>query len=241
MDDESNYQYACEQLKSIRQDLTVQGIRDDLTVEVYETHARIALEKVRTVFFRKREANSLFQGDRGEFNQCQTQLSVLHHKLNCRNKCEFIAYRLMYNMALNNSAGEHACESPGSHHPRIYRRSVDHQRSTSFAGDTRRGRGGRVYCVRVARSSRMECRRLCAYVCTLRRLSTFAAHVHVRVRLDRAKATTDRTRHNCQSVSCGRCKPPFHSEYFADTVHTPPSNMLHACWRSRTSRHVYPG
>jgi hypothetical protein len=81
-----DYIYACEQLKSIRQDLTVQNINKRFTAHVYEIHARIALEC----------------GDLCEFNRCQSRLGELHSKGIEISKDEFDCYKILHALFQDN-------------------------------------------------------------------------------------------------------------------------------------------
>ncbi|GFR51188.1 hypothetical protein Agub_g13531 [Astrephomene gubernaculifera] len=79
----ADYAAASEQLKSIRQDLTVQHVRDALTVDVYETHGRLALEA----------------DDLAEFRRCHGVLRQLYGEGLPGNPAEFEAYGLLYTQA----------------------------------------------------------------------------------------------------------------------------------------------
>lgn len=80
--EKSSYLWVCDQLKSIRQDLTVQHLTNDFSVKVYEVHARLSLKHT----------------DLKEFNQCQSNLSELYNSGfgNDENKQEFTAYKILY-------------------------------------------------------------------------------------------------------------------------------------------------
>lgn len=77
--EKNNYNWICSQFKSLRQDLTVQRIKNEFTVAVYEIHARMALEV----------------GDMVEYNQCQATLKTLY-EIGIPGKIEeFTAYRIL--------------------------------------------------------------------------------------------------------------------------------------------------
>ncbi|GAB0490601.1 hypothetical protein MMPV_001838 [Pyropia vietnamensis] len=77
---DTEYAWVCRQLKSIRQDLLVQAIENDLTEATCLTHARVALEN----------------SDVGEFNQCLTRLVELAAARRRPLSPELSGYRLLY-------------------------------------------------------------------------------------------------------------------------------------------------
>lgn len=87
------YTYINDQLKAIRQDLTVQHIKNGFSIRVYEINGRIAIEN----------------NDLGEFNQCLSQLRYLYNlnKDSClyEQTYEFQCYRMLYFLLTGNKSG----------------------------------------------------------------------------------------------------------------------------------------
>ncbi|CCG20952.1 hypothetical protein CORT_0A05650 [Candida orthopsilosis Co 90-125] len=90
--------YLNDQFKSIRQDLTVQHIKNDFAIAVYEQNARLSLK----------------HDDLGEFNQCLGQLKFLYNykrqsspewsKRFISSEVEMICYKIVYMMITNNNS-----------------------------------------------------------------------------------------------------------------------------------------
>lgn len=86
----AGYLYINDQLKAIRQDLTVQHIKNDITIKVYKTHGRLAI----------------INNDLGEFNQCSSQLKQIYLQVgdsaSFKDTYEFMCYRVLYLLLTGN-------------------------------------------------------------------------------------------------------------------------------------------
>lgn len=92
------FNYINDQLKSIRQDLTVQHIKNDFAISVYEQNARLSLK----------------HNDLGEFNQCLGQLKFLYNYKRRSSfewkrrfislEVEMLCYKAIYMMITNNNS-----------------------------------------------------------------------------------------------------------------------------------------
>ena len=87
----NDYEYISEQLRSIRQDLLVQGIEDEFCVSVYEKHATLAIKNE----------------DWGNFNQSMTSLEKLYSRGlgEFEHICEFFHYRIIYLIGVDDILG----------------------------------------------------------------------------------------------------------------------------------------
>ena len=82
-------------LQGMRQDLTLQRVADALAVRTYEAAARAALE----------------HGDLPEYNQCQARLMSLYRGGAPGCHGEFLAYRILYQLAHAEGGGNAALVS----------------------------------------------------------------------------------------------------------------------------------
>lgn len=146
---EEDIDWANEQLKSVRQDITVQHIRNPFVLDVYETHARILLE----------------HGDLPEFNQCQSVIlsivqgrSILSDEV-FQNECdeertneslkqtksaadEFLGYAILYGLvqrswadikkALARASSSDMAQPECAHAMQVLRAVTDHDYRTFF-------------------------------------------------------------------------------------------------------------
>lgn len=90
--DEKPYSYIKDQFKAIRQDLTVQHIKNDFSMYVYELNAKLSIEN----------------NDLGEMNQCVSQLEHFYDSIGSKtvhfkqSELEFMCYRILYMLMVEN-------------------------------------------------------------------------------------------------------------------------------------------